>query len=307
MSFSQEANNRSTLLHTDTTPDDQWFQTHLSELSQAVEPSYFKSKRWFGSKSRTMTGYRPLDVALLTDSLPLLALVILEIQYTEGEPELYHLPLALGRAELAPASIRDEPGAIAARLQADQNEFWLYDAFADESFCRMLYQGIYDNRQLTSQHGTFRFEPVQGRIESREVTSVKRISTEQSNTSVIYNNQLILKAFRKLSAGQNPDFEVPFFLTTHTNFKFVPGVAGYVEYHSNDGQVYSVGALQDFIKNDGDGYTFTLDQLRSYFGQIAGAAPDTASVARFAGDYPTAGRSARPDYRPAAQRPGFQR
>ena len=278
-------------LRTDEPPTGQWLAAHIGPLIQAIEPTYFTSKRWFGSKSRQLKSYQPVDFVLLSEAPTLLASVILQIEYSEGEPELYHLPLALGQADHAPALIREQAGSVAGRVQTGQGDFYLYDAFADEEFCRLLYQNMFDNRQLPSQKGTFRFEAVQNRLSSREFTSVKRISTEQSNTSIIYNQELILKAFRKLSAGQNPDFEVPFFLTTYTDFKFVPKVAGFIEYRSANAQLYSIGALQDFVANDGDGYNFTLDSLRDYFEQIGVSASDASRVAEYAGTYPTlAGR-----------------
>ncbi|HEX8917185.1 MAG TPA: hypothetical protein VF898_01660, partial [Chloroflexota bacterium] len=85
-----------------------------------------------------------------------------------------------------------------------------------------------------------------------------------SNSSVVYDERLILKVFRTISPGPNPDFEVPFFLTTRTDFDYVPKVAGYLEYHPTGNESTSAAVLQDFVSNQGDCYTNALRWVREY-------------------------------------------
>jgi maltose alpha-D-glucosyltransferase/alpha-amylase len=278
-----------------------WLSAEISNLVQHIKPDYFKTKRWFGSKTRQISGYRVHDFELLDSSQGILGLLLLEIKYAKGEPELYQLPLSFKPIGSIPAAIIDQPAGAALVIQTPEGEFWAYDAFLEEAISRVFYQGIFDNAEFESPGGKLIFRSIPGRMTSRELTSIKRISTEQSNTSIIYNNSLILKAFRKLAFGLNPDFEVPYYLTTHTGFNYVPKVAGFIEYVPGENAPVSMGVLQDFIQNDGDGYNVTLDHVRDFFKNYksystgdqadqAQATDDSALTRQFAGTYPELAR-----------------
>ena len=86
---------------------------------------------------------------------------------------------------------------------------------------------------------------------------------EQSNTSIIYGDQFILKLFRKIEPGINPDVEVGTFLTEH-GFKHTPAVLGSIEYRRKS-EVYAAGILQQFVKSEGDAWKHTLDCLSLFF------------------------------------------
>lgn len=271
-----------------------WLQQEISNLVRQIRPNYFMTKRWFGSKTRQISGYRVRDFELLDADEGLLGFLLLEIGYAEGESELYQLPLAFKPHNKVPTAITNQPEGAALIIQTPQGELWAYDAFSEEAICQDMYQRIFDNAEFDSHQGKLHFRSIPGRLHSRDLTSIKPISTEQSNTSIIYDNKFILKAFRKLSFGLNPDFEVPYFLTTETNFKYVPRVAGFIEYVPQDAAPISIGVLQDFIKNDGDGYNVSLVHVREFFSNLRkyraasqGQTTDkTALTRQLAGSYP---------------------
>ncbi|MBN9386642.1 MAG: hypothetical protein J0I20_01200 [Chloroflexi bacterium] len=270
----------------------------ISSLVGHIKPDYFKSKRWFGSKSREIRGYMVRDFELLDAGPDLLGLLLLEIEYAEGEPELFQLPLAFKPLDKVPPAITILPEGAALVLHTPGGEFWAYDAFSEDPICRALYQNIFDNTEYPLQQGKLVFRSLPGRLDSRNLTSIKRISTEQSNTSIIYNNKFILKAFRKLSYGLNPDFEVPYYLSSETSFEYVPRVDGYIEYQPGDKNPVSMGVLQDFIPNEGDGYNVTLDFVRDFYKRLAkyraekgNPTGDKSELAQqLAGDFPEVAR-----------------
>jgi maltose alpha-D-glucosyltransferase/alpha-amylase len=252
-----------------------WSGPQLEKIVQSIKPEYFKSKRWFGSKTREITDVTLLDYALLQEQPAPMGMVLLQINYAEGAPEEYHLPLLLQLT----GQETSHPADLVTTLTVPEGELNAYDAFTDDSFCKALYQSIYENRQLSGAQGKFRFAAISGGIEQPQVETIKRISTEQSNTSIIVNSKLIMKGFRKLSHGQNPDVEIPLFLTNNTSFKYVPRLAGYIEYDPPSGPSVSMGLLQDFVKNGIDAYIYTLQQLREdYFKQVEPvASPDLSA------------------------------
>jgi trehalose synthase-fused probable maltokinase len=87
---------------------------------------------------------------------------------------------------------------------------------------------------------------------------------EQSNSSIVFENRYILKLFRKLEPGINPDIEIGSFLTEH-HFRNTPAVLGTLEYRRHDGVFAYAAILQAFVRNQGDAWKFTLDALKGFF------------------------------------------
>src|SRR5947207_794094 len=89
------------------------------------------------------------------------------------------------------------------------------------------------------------------------------ISTEQSNTSIVYGDRLILKLFRRLEEGLNPDLEIGRFLTERVGFPNIPPVAGSIEFQRT-GEPVTLGILQGFVPNEGDAWKYTQDALEDF-------------------------------------------
>ena len=93
----------------------------------------------------------------------------------------------------------------------------------------------------------------------------KPIKAEQSNSSIIYGDRVILKFFRRVEAGENPDLEIGRFLTERKNFPHIPAVAGWLDYKGKDDREMSLGILQAFVPNVGDAWRFTRKSLSSFW------------------------------------------
>jgi maltose alpha-D-glucosyltransferase/alpha-amylase len=94
-------------------------------------------------------------------------------------------------------------------------------------------------------------------------------SAEQSNTSIIYGDALILKLFRRLQPGQNPDVELGQFLTEVAHFNYIPPFFGEIAMTSGAGERTTVAMLQGLIPNEGDGWAWFLRQLSGFYGHVA--------------------------------------
>ena len=103
-------------------------------------------------------------------------------------------------------------------------------------------------------------------------------SAEQSNTSILYGKQLILKLFRRLQPGENPDVEIGRFLTEVARFQRIPTFLGDISICPEGGLRTTVGMLQGLVANEGDGWQWFLDRLPGFFEAVAGqpSPPDTA-------------------------------
>jgi maltose alpha-D-glucosyltransferase/alpha-amylase len=93
------------------------------------------------------------------------------------------------------------------------------------------------------------------------------MSGEQSNTSVIYNGHVILKLYRRLELGTNPDLEIGRVLT-RLRFSYVPSIAGAIEYQDKSGSLVTLGVLQQFVANNGDAWRYSLASFQQFFDRI---------------------------------------
>ncbi len=107
-------------------------------------------------------------------------------------------------------------------------------------------------------------------------------SAEQSNTSIFYGDKYILKLFRRLESGENPDVEIGGFLTETAHFKSIPQFLGEISVAKANEQWTTVAMLQELVANQGDGWQWFLEQLSDFFAQAARtAAPPKVKPANF--------------------------
>jgi len=104
-------------------------------------------------------------------------------------------------------------------------------------------------------------------------------SAEQSNTSILYGDKLILKLFRRLQAGENPDVEIGRFLTEVAHFTRIAPFLGEMSMTSSTGEKTTVAMLQGLVANEGDGWTWFLHELSGFYRKVGDqeSAPEIAA------------------------------
>ncbi len=236
--------------------DDVFRGAALERLETAILPEWLPAQRWFGSKSKKITRTRIADRAELEGC----AITLVEVSYEDGGAEKYFVPLAMAREGMR---------GVLAPVKMKSGEAVLFDAFYDDRFCRGLLRLIADSAQARGTEGAI--EGCAGRLlpqlrgSSDEELAIRRGSAEQSNSSVIFGDKLILKLFRKQHAGPNPDIEIGRFLTERSEFTAIPPFAGSAEYRPAQGEASSLAILQGLVHNEGDGWDWTLEELNRYF------------------------------------------
>jgi maltose alpha-D-glucosyltransferase/alpha-amylase len=111
-------------------------------------------------------------------------------------------------------------------------------------------------------------------------------SAEQSNTSIIYGSKFILKLFRKLQTGENPDIEIGRFLTEVSRFPRIAPFLGEIVMTSSGGEKTTLAMLQGLVINQGDGWQWFLEELSAFFASVATLpAPPPAPTPSFLSDY----------------------
>jgi maltokinase len=227
----------------------------LSFLDQQALNDWIVRQRWFASKTREVTHIDIVDCVPLRTESPLLLLCLVEARFPAGTHETYQVPLGL-----RPAA---EGWGDRAILEADG--WTVYDALADPAAGRELLHRMRSNSEfhVGQDEFIFRWAPNAETAPARPggTVDVRPVGVEQSNSSIVFGDQLILKAFRKIEPGVNPELELLRFLSAH-RFPHIASLAGWYEV---EGRLIdaTLGILQEFLVGFRDGWELALDELAS--------------------------------------------
>jgi maltokinase len=196
---------------------------------------WMREQRWFASKSQTLTGVEILEEGALDDEL---VLAIAEVQFATGGHELYQIMLACRGEEVGFGVLTEPAGA------------------------RTLLEAIDQARELQGAHGCFCFQHVvDPSEEDRAAISapVRAMGAEQSNSSIVFGERLVLKLFRKLESGINPELEMLRFLTAHDYPNIAP-LYGWYEYEGET-LAATLAIAQRFVPGASDGWELALVEI----------------------------------------------
>jgi maltose alpha-D-glucosyltransferase/alpha-amylase len=277
-------------------------------LERSVLPAFVRGQRWFGGKARTLEAVRLADVG----EVPVagggrVLLALFRAEFAGGATDLYFLPLGVTAGPAAEGLLASRRDWVIARLGGRAGGAVLHDALADDDFCTALVGAAGAGRSWATRAGTVQalatraFGELRG--EPDAPLAVQRGPATSSNSLVFYGDRLLLKLFRRLEPGINPDFEIGRFLTEETSFDRIPRVAGAVEYHRPGQPPMTLAILQQAVANQGDGWQHALGELSRYFGRMGGHIPhpDPRPLADLAEvEPPAAAREAVGDYLDAA-------
>ena len=244
---------------------------------------YLPRQRWFGGKTRRISGAKILDAAEVQPARSALALV--EVDFETGIPETYQLPLAMTFGDLGEDLRRVAPVAGIASIVSNGASGLLHDGVYDDQLCARLLSLIEQSASVEMRHGRIRgirgaaFDEISGGPSAR--LAVRRGSAEQSNTSIVFGDRFILKLFRRLESGVNPDCEIGRYLTEKAKFSGVAPFAGSIEYVPNEGgEPATLAMLQGLVPNEGDGWKLTVEELDRYYESCSAVAfPENVSTA----------------------------
>ncbi len=234
-------------------------------------PGFLATRRWFAGKGRRIRS------TAIEESIPIrtgganVHINLVTVQYTEGAAETYVLPLAYETGDAAYQRQSQTPEAVFLRTKmASGEEGILFDAMHDEGFAEAMLRTVQRSTKIKARDGE---------ITGVRTSALRRIATggslranilraEQSNTSIAYGDKLLLKLFRRVEPGINPDLEIGRYLT-ESGAQFAPRVAGGIEYQRTRKEPISLGIMHEFITKESDAWEFTLDALRDFFDRAA--------------------------------------
>jgi maltokinase len=244
-------------------------------------------QRWFGAKGRTVSALEVLQGVPLRDDEPLLILALIAARFPTGTHDLYQLPIGIRHSDEG-----WDKGVI-----AEAGNWTVYDGLTDPELARELLQRMRQESVARAGGSTLTFRWMQG--PEPNGAEVRPMGVEQSNSSMVFGDELVLKSFRRLEPGINPELELLRFLNGH-GFEHIAPLAGWYEY---EGRLVesTLGILQQYLKGARDGWSLAvepdgedpdtligrLDELGAVTGRMHSVLGSDAGDPAFAPEEPT--------------------
>jgi maltose alpha-D-glucosyltransferase/alpha-amylase len=251
-----------------------WSEIFERELKDQIEnqvlPQYFKKCRWFGQKASSIRTIKIMDIFDIPDQKAYF--VFVNVVLFDGLTQAYSLVLAYEEKSRMEGLVSEHPQCLIAQVASDKEEGYLYDGIYSASLRSLLLEYIANRKRLTGREGRLLFYPgklMKALLKSQpEPLGSKVLKAEQSNSSIIYGQELFLKFFRQTKEGVNPDLEITQFLTEKTRFKNISAYAGAIQYASTKSEPVTVALLSHFVPNQGDAWAYFMDQLGRFYENI---------------------------------------
>jgi maltokinase len=208
-------------------------------MDERALTEYVTRQRWYGSKSRAVSHSEVLDTVTIRQAEPQLTLALVEMRFDTGAHEIYQL------------------------LFSGSTDSRTFDGLAEEAgIAREIVSAMRTGETLQGAQGVAEFRPAENfSALGRELGAARLVSSEQSNTSVVFDDALILKVFRRLEPGINPELEILRFLTEQ-GFRNIPALGGWYEY-SGGPLTATLGLLQEYVAGAVDGWELALGEIAS--------------------------------------------
>ncbi len=229
-----------------------------ARLDREVLPEFLPLQRWYGAKDDSI-----LRVALRPG--PPLGehhlLAVAEVETTASGAQAYFLPLAARWGEEHIQFGAPGLASTLAKLRRTSRLGALQDAAPDPRFAEAVVAAMKEGLEAEHEGVTFRASGT-GALDALEtVDEARTLGGEQSNVSVAFGDKGLLKIYRRLREGRQPDIEVSRYLAEHTDFANTPQFLGEATLARDGGEPATIAACFAFVPNQGDGWKVIVDML----------------------------------------------
>jgi maltose alpha-D-glucosyltransferase/alpha-amylase len=254
-----------------------WRELFESDIGDILEKKiltrFLLAQRWFAGKGKKIEQVHIHDWTELGGATSPAALTLLRVRYFDSSSETYFVPLSIAITLDVEPLITSMSERVLCRLHWNGNIALLSEGSADDEMWRVLLDMIKAGSTVSARRGVIHtmHTDLFARLHQRSHLPISRPALEQSNTSVCYGNAFMLKVYRKIDLGLNPEFEILRHLT-ETGFENTPALAGGIDYVPFGGQPQSVAILQSAVENQGTGWDWMMEELSRFYEYCAFAA-----------------------------------
>ncbi|MGF1465594.1 MAG: maltose alpha-D-glucosyltransferase [Sandaracinaceae bacterium] len=278
---------------------------------------WMEQRRWYRGKARDLQTVVIRELVTVGHA----RVAVVEAKYRDHEHDrvLYLVPLAFATGVQASDLTWSKPHTIVAELATASEEGVLFDAAHDPELAHRLLDLLLDGKRrrgaIRGRAGKRVSEVLSRELrgpagaERRERLPVRASKAEQSNTSLIFGQDVVLKLLRVLEPGEHPEAELGRFLTEQAGFTHTPRFAGALTFEGRSGPPLVMAVAHEFVPHQGDGWEYTLDAAaraldRAHELDREGAALPPALRADVAAELPEATRELLGPYHGTAVRLG---
>jgi maltose alpha-D-glucosyltransferase/alpha-amylase len=233
----------------------------LALFENDVMPAYLPKQRWFSDRDAKIDQATLIDTARFENDGTSCFLTMVEAS------SRYFVPLAIADEKAADEGSATFARATLARTRTGPRSGFLFDGFASDAFVLGLFDDVLHNRTLPSvRGGSFVATPTEAlrALELSDDVRVRRMDVEQSNTSVVIDERIVLKGYRKIHPGPQPELEIARFLAS-VGYSNTPALYGSLEYVDAAGESTALAIVQQFVESQGDAWGSTLAYLERFF------------------------------------------
>ena len=226
---------------------------------------FLSRQRWYAAKARQAAKARFADWTLL-DGAPPIFLCIAEVEYGDDMVDRYALVLAAVAGEAANQVVLQRPASVLARLSGARTGV-LYDGMTDPAVAKRVMDLMRRGGTISMRSGTVHVafsEPANGFPADEGALRIQIPMVEQSNSSVLIGEKYLLKVFRRLQTGENPDIEVGRTLASRSNEARVPALLAWAEYQAPGALPTSIAMVQQQVASRGSSWQRALDEVHNY-------------------------------------------
>jgi maltose alpha-D-glucosyltransferase / alpha-amylase len=233
---------------------------------QAIGP-FLQRQRWFASKSRQIKQARISDWTTIRRGTNPEFLCVVSIEYTDGWKDSYFVPLALLSGQDAERALKETAASVVA-LVTGARKGVIVDGAQDDLTCNEILELMNGAKEVRTARGSVRGVRAGALVDLPADRRWTRGAGDQSNSLVFVDDRFVLKLFRRIEPGPNPEVEIGRTLLEQ-GFTRTPALAGALEYVRPGLENGTLGLVQTAIKHQGSGWDYTVDELRRYYERVA--------------------------------------
>jgi maltose alpha-D-glucosyltransferase/alpha-amylase len=250
---------------------------------EAFLPEFLASRSWFPSAERIVKSVMVREAFRTRYGDAIAVIALLDVEYDVGGGDTYLLPLTFAAEAQAEALVQRDRPPVVARV-AGKTPGVLFDALLDPGFCRTLLETVIAGRTRSLPTGDLiaTAQPaLASLVAGTDVGGLPPVirQEDQNNTSVEFGKHFILKVFRHLEEGANPELELGRFFARHPSFPHVSPLLGAIEFRPRRAEPITLAILQQYVPHEATAWQYTLDELGRYFERVLTLPPASEAVA----------------------------
>ena len=246
----------------------------------AALPPFLESRFWFRGGGRKVQSAKFADVIPLPtpDSEPLW-LSLVQVDFSEGDPELYVVPLGLANPERAKHLASERAGHVIAWLQPHgvEERGALIEASSEASFAAAVLRLFGTRRRVNGTPLIGHSRPILRQLRGGPEDSLtpSLTSSDSTRSTIVYGEKLVFKLFRRIERGPHPEAEAAVALAKLDAALSIPPLAGILEYAPQQDSRYMLGILSGFVRHQGDGWQLAVQAVRQFVDRVLSTTPQT--------------------------------